>query len=294
MKRILVVGRRGQVARALALASWPAGMSVTCRGRDEIDLAEPEAAATAVAAEAPDLVINAAAYTAVDNAEREPSAAYALNCDGPAALAATCVEIGAPLVHLSSDYVFDGLKQGAYVESDPVNPISVYGASKAAGEQAVRSTLATHFILRSAWVYAAQGQNFVRTMLRLAKERSEIGVVNDQRGSPTAASEIARALVEVCGRLLAGSGAFGTFHFCGAGSTTWHGFAEAIFELSGGAAPRLLPIATSAYPTPARRPANSVLDGTKIERLYGVAARPWRESLALCLAEIAAQETTAS
>jgi len=294
MSRILVVGRRGQVALALAAAPWPAGTSVSCRGRDEIDLAQPKAAAAAVAALAPNLVINAAAYTAVDRAESEPEAAFAVNCRGPEALASACAAIGAPLIHISSDYVFDGQKLGAYVEEDPVNPLSVYGASKAAGEEAVRSRLVAHLILRSAWVYAPHGQNFVRTMLDLAKACGEIRVVNDQRGSPTAASEIARALVEAAGRLLAGGRAFGTYHFCGAGSTTRYGFAETIFELRGGTAPRLIPVPASAYPTAARRPANSVLDGTKFQRLYGVEARPWRESLARCLGEIATQETTAA
>ena len=294
MSRVLVVGRRGQVARALAEAGWPEGVSLSCFGRDEIDLAAPTSVARAIARRAPDLVVNAAAYTAVDRAESEPEAAFAVNRDGPAALAEACAGLGVPLIHLSTDYVFDGGKEGAYVEDDPVNPLCVYGASKAAGEQAVRRILPAHVILRSAWVYAPEGRNFVRTMLRLARDSDEIRVVDDQRGCPTAASEIARAIVAISGRLLAGSGAFGTFHFCGTGSTSWHGFAQAIFEFSQGPRPNLVPIPTSAYPTPARRPANSVLDGAEIRRLYGVAGRPWRESLARCLVEIAARETTAA
>jgi dTDP-4-dehydrorhamnose reductase len=292
MSRVLVVGRRGQVARALAEAGWPEGVSLSCYSRDEIDLAEPKSVARAITRRAPDLVINAAAYTAVDRAESEPEVAFTVNRDGPAALAEACAELGVPLIQLSTDYVFDGQKEGAYVEDDPVNPLSVYGASKEAGEQAVRRILPAHVILRSAWVYAPEGQNFVRTMLRLARESQEIRVVDDQRGCPTAASEIARAIVVASGRLLAGSGEFGTFHFCGAGSTSWHGFAEAIFELSEPPRPNLIAIPTSAYPTPARRPANSVLDGAKFRRLYGVAGRPWRESLARCLTEIAAREAT--
>jgi dTDP-4-dehydrorhamnose reductase len=289
---VLVVGRRGQVARALAEAGWPEGVSLSCYGRDEIDLAEPKTVARAITQRAPDLVINAAAYTAVDRAESESEAAFVVNRDGPAALAEACAGLGVPLIHLSTDYVFDGSKKGAYVEDDPVNPLGVYGASKEAGEQAVRSLLPAHMILRSAWIYAPEGQNFVRTMLRLARESGEIRVVDDQLGCPTAASEIARAIVVTSARLLAGSGEFGTFHFCGAGSTSWHGFAQAIFESSDGPRPKVVPIPTSAYPTAARRPANSVLDGAKIRRLYGVAARPWRESLARCLAEIAAREAT--
>ena len=290
MSRVLVVGHRGQVARALAEAGWPEGVSLSCYGRDEIDLAEPKTVASAIVRRAPDLVINAAAYTNVDGAESEREAAFTVNRDGPAALAEACAELGVPLVHLSTDYVFDGGKDGAYVEEDSVNPLSVYGASKAAGEQAVRATLPAHVILRSAWIYAPEGKNFVRTMLHLARESGEIRVVDDQRGCPTAASELARAIVAASGRLLAGSGEFGTFHFCGAGATTWHGFAQAIFELGDGPQPKLVAIPTSAYPTRASRPANSVLDGAKFRRLYGVAGRPWRESLGRCLTEIAARE----
>jgi len=292
MTRILVIGRAGQLATALAEKSWPADIAVACRGRDRIDLAQPAAAREAVIAEKPDLVINAAAYTAVDKAESEPELAFAVNRDGPAALAEACLAIGAPLIHVSTDYVFDGRKRGAYVEEDPVNPASVYGASKEAGERAVRGILSAHVILRSAWIYAPEGKNFVRTMLRLARESPEIRVIADQRGCPTAASEVARAIVAASGRLLAGSGEFGTFHFCGTGSTSWHGFAQAIFQLSQGPQPKLIAIPTSAYPAPARRPANSVLDGAKFRQLYGVAARPWRESLAGCVAEIATRETT--
>jgi len=286
MSRILVVGRQGQVARALAEAAWPDGIEVVCRGREALDLADSAAIARGVTAETPDLVINAAAYTAVDRAETERDQAFALNRDGPAALAEACAARQIPLIHISTDYVFDGTKAGPYLEDDPIHPLSVYGASKAAGEQAIRERLPGHLILRTAWVYAPQGQNFLRTMLRLARERDEIRVVDDQRGSPTAASEIARALVAASGRLLAGGAGYGTFHFCGQGSTSWHGFAAAIFELSHGPRPRLVAIPTSAYPTPAKRPANSVLDGGKFGRSYGVVARPWRDSLADCLTVI--------
>ena len=298
MKRVLVVGRSGQLAGALAEASWPEGIEVSCRGRERIDLADAGATRAAVMQARPDLVINAAAYTAVDKAESEPELAFAVNRDGPGALAEACREIGAPLIHVSTDYVFDGRKATAYVEDDPVNPASVYGASKEAGETAIRQRLPAHLILRSAWIYAPAGQNFVRTMLRLGRERAELRVVDDQVGSPTAAEELARAVQAAATRLLAGGRDFGTFHFAGAGSTSWFGFAEAIFEMAGqrlpGARPRLIAIPTSDYPTAARRPANSVLDSAKFARLYGVTARPWRESLARCLAEIAARETSAA
>jgi len=293
MSHVLVVGRQGQVARALSQAPWPSGIRLSCRGREAIDLADPPAASAAVRGLRPDLVINAAAFTAVDLAESESEAAFAINRDGAGALARACAEIGIPLVHLSTDYVFDGCKSGPYVEQDPVNPLSVYGASKEAGEQAVRAALPAHLILRTSWVYAPQGKNFVLSMLARATQDSELRIVDDQQGCPTAAAEIARAIVAASGRLLAGTGVFGTFHFCGAGSTSWHGFARAIFDLAGGPQPRLKAIPSSEYPTPARRPANSGLDAGKFHRLYGIVARPWRESLADCLAEIAAQRARA-
>ena len=290
MTRILVIGHAGQLATALAEKSWPADIAVACLGRDRIDLAQPSLAREAVIAEKPDLVINAAAYTAVDKAESEPGLAFTINRDGPAALAEACLAIGAPLIHVSTDYVFDGSKRGAYVEEDPVNPASVYGASKEAGESAIRARLPTHVIIRSSWIYAPMGQNFVRTMLRLGRERPELRVVEDQTGSPTAAEELARAVEGAAKALLAGGRDYGTFHFAGSGSTSWFGLAQAIFELAEGPRPRLIPIPTSGYPTAARRPANSVLDSSKFARLYGVTARPWRDSLARCLRDIAARE----
>jgi dTDP-4-dehydrorhamnose reductase len=298
MTRILVIGRSGQLATALAEAGWPADVEIVCRGRDQIDLARPAIAREAVVREKPDLVINAAAYTAVDKAESEAELAFTVNRDGPAALAEACLTIGAPLIHISTDYVFDGTKSGRYVESDPVKPASVYGASKEAGEEAIRSRLSAHVILRSAWIYAPMGHNFVRTMLRLGRERPELSVVDDQIGCPTAAAELARAVQAAAHRLLGGGRDYGTFHFAGSGSTSWFGFAEAVFELAQARdltrRPRLVPIPTKDYPTPARRPANSVLDSTKFARLYGVTARPWRESLTQCLEEIATREATAA
>ena len=296
MKRILVVGRSGQVAGALAESDWPEGFQIVCRGRSEIDLARIPEVRDAITHEKPDLVINAAAYTAVDKAESERDLAFAVNRDGPAALAEACARLAIPLIHLSTDYVFDGGKPGAYMEDDPINPLSVYGASKAEGEAAIRDRLGAHLILRCSWIYAPAGKNFVRTMLRLGRERSEIRLVMDQVGSPTAAEEVVRAVVGSANRILQGGLDFGTFHFCGAGSTSWFGFAEAIFALAPwqGSPPRLIAIPTSEYPTPARRPANSVLDCQKFARLYGIRARPWRESLARCLNKIAAREATAA
>ena len=291
---VLVIGRSGQVASELARAVWPAGLEVCCRGRESFDLADAAGTSALVREHRPALIVNAAAYTAVDRAETESAAAYALNRDGPAALAVAAAALGVPLIHLSTDYVFDGTKSSPYLEDDPIAPLGVYGASKAAGEQAVRERCPAHVILRTAWVYSPFGANFVRTMLRLGGERPEVGVVADQVGCPTAAAGIAAAIVPIAGRL-AGAGAapgdprFGTFHLCGAGATSWHGFAAAIFEQAaalGAPMPRLKAITTADYPTPARRPARSVLATGRIGEVYGVALRPWPEALGECLREL--------
>jgi dTDP-4-dehydrorhamnose reductase len=281
------------VAYELQRARWPQGLVPAFLGREALDLAQAERARLRVAERRPLIVINAAAYTAVDTAERERDQAFAVNRDGPAALAEACAEIAASLIQLSTDYVFDGTKHGAYEEDDPVHPLSVYGESKAAGEAAIRERLDRHVIIRTAWVYCPIGRNFVRTMLRLGAERDQLGVVDDQQGSPTSAAEVARALIVVATALAEGrNDAFGTYHFCGAGATSWYGFARAIFA---GAQKRgmrvpgtVVPITTAQYPTPAKRPMNSVLNSEKIARAFGVAARPWQDALADCLDEIAA------
>lgn len=279
---ILVVGRSGQVARALAAHAWPAGLQVTCRGRETLDLADPALEGKAIAdlsATKAGLLVNAGAYTAVDAAEADREAAFRLNAEGPAALARACARQGAAMIQISTDYVFDGTKAGAYVEDDPVAPLGVYGASKAAGEAAVRAALDRHVILRTSWVYDATGKNFLTTMLRLARERDEVRVVDDQHGAPTSAREIARAIAAI---VAAGAARPGTYHFTAAGATTWAGFAAAIFAglaARGLKAPRLTAIPTSAYPTPARRPLNSRLDCSKLTRDYGITGRPWRDEV---------------
>lgn len=283
MKTVLVVGETGQLARELARAAWAPGVEVTFAGRDIIDLARPETATAVVAAMKPGVVVNAAAYTAVDKAESEADQAFLVNRDGPAALARAAAAVGAPVIHVSTDYVFDGTKDGAYTEDDPVAPVSVYGRSKEAGERAVREAAERHVILRTAWVYSPFGNNFVKTMLRLGAEREELRVVADQRGCPTAAADIAAAIV----RLAGADHGWGTYHYSGAGPTTWHGFAEAIFAgaaARGAKVPaRVSAIGTADYPTPAVRPANSVLDCTRIDRVHGIVARNWREALEDCL-----------
>jgi len=268
--RLLVLGSNGQVGFELGRARLPAGMTVTGIDRDRIDITDRKAVFAAVPGH--DLVVNVAAYTAVDRAEGERDAAFAANAEAPGYIAEACRNEGAALIHFSTDYVFDGVKAGPYIEDDPVNPLGVYGESKEAGERAVRAALAEHVILRTAWVYGVHGHNFVKTMLRLADERRTLRVVADQRGSPTAAADLAAAILRIA---TAPTKRWGTFHFTGGGETTWHGFAEAIV---GGRVP-VEPIATADYPTPARRPANSVLDCGKIAAAYGIVGRPWQVAL---------------
>jgi len=287
--KLLVLGAAGQVGRELSRLVWRAGTELATLDRPEIDIAGRHAVFAAIARERPEIVINAAAYTAVDRAESEPEAAWAANCTGPANLAMACRDAATPLIHLSTDYVFDGSKRGPYREDDLVRPLGVYGKSKDAGDRAIQEALPEHVILRTAWVYSAHGHNFVKTMLRLAAERPVLRVVADQTGSPTAAADIAAAIGEIVRQIQAGNTKWGTYHFAGAGAVSWHGFAEAIFELAvpwRGRAPRVEAIATAEYPAPARRPANSVLDCTKIGRAYGIAPRPWRAALAEVVQEL--------
>ena len=292
--RVLVFGGGGQVGYDLARARWPEGAAVRSLARAEADITEPAAIAFALAAEPADLAINLAAYTAVDRAESEAEAAWAVNCAGAGNLARACAARGVPLVQLSTDYVFDGTQPRPYREDDRVNPLGVYGASKEAGERAVREALPRHLILRTQWVYGVHGANFVKTMLRLGREREVVRVVADQRGSPTAAADIAQALVAIAEQIAGGAEAWGTYHYAGAGAVTWHGFAEAIFDLAAprlGRRPKVERIATADYPTPARRPLDAILDCGKIRRDWGITQRPWRQSLEAMLREYFASET---
>ena len=290
--KVLILGRGGQVAHELARAPWPAGTAAIVAGRPEFDMARPESLEPVLSAAAPGLVINATAYTAVDKAESEPELAFAVNRDGPARLAELCAARGLPLLHISTDYVFDGSKDGPYTEDDPTAPLGIYGASKEAGERAIRAAAPRHVILRTSWVYGVHGANFVKTMLRLGAEREELGVVADQHGAPTAAADIATALTSIAGQVSGAAAAtapWGTYHYTGGGGTTWHGFAEHIFramERATGRRPRLKAITTADYPTPARRPANSRLDCTKIGKIFGIACPPWQERVDRVLADL--------
>ncbi|HEV2335562.1 MAG TPA: dTDP-4-dehydrorhamnose reductase [Stellaceae bacterium] len=289
--KLLVLGGDGQVGSELRRRAWPAGYRVTAFDHGDLDITVPGAVAATVARERPDIVVNAAAYTAVDRAESEPEIVWAANCAGPANLAAACHEAAIPLVHISTDYVFDGEKAGPYVEDDPVHPLGVYGKSKEAGDRAVRAALPRHVILRTAWVYSAHRHNFVKTMLRLAEEHPRLRVVADQVGSPTSAADLAAAIGAIVRELEAGTSLWGTYHFAGGGAVSWHGFAEAIFELAApwrGAPPVVEAITTADYPTAARRPKNSVLDCRRISDAFGIVPRPWREALAEVIAELSA------
>lgn len=285
MASVLVVGSAGQLGSELMRAAWPEGWRVVGVDRADVDICDPDAVSRAIEARRPELIVNASAYTAVDRAEQEPELARAVNALGPGYLASH----GLPLIHVSTDYVFEGSKPEPYVESDPIGPLGVYGATKAEGEQRVRDALAEHVIVRTSWVFGAFGANFVKTMLRLGESRDVVSVVDDQVGGPTPAAAIAAALVEIARRIDERSAAFGTYHFAGTPPTSWHGFARAIFEAwrdRGGRVPELRAIASSEYPTPAKRPASSVLDSSALERSYGIAPPDWRSGLCAVLDEI--------
>ena len=283
MRDVLVTGANGQLGTELRRVVWPEGWQVTAIDVADLDLTDPAAIAAKVAERPWAAVINGGAYTAVDQAERDAVAAWQVNALAPAAFGAACATAGIPLVQVSTDYVFAGDKTGAWLPDDPTGPLGVYGASKLGGELAVRTSGARHAIVRTAWVVSAHGNNFVKTMLRLAAERDVIRVVADQQGSPTAAADLAAVLATIAVRLADDPAApGGTVHFSNAGATTWADFARAIFAQSiarGGPNARVEGIATSDYPTPARRPANSLLDHSAIRAAYGIEPRPWQAAL---------------
>lgn len=291
--KLLVTGTSGQLAQSLLEAGIAAGVDVVALRRPQLDLTVPGTIRTALADVRPDVVVNAAAYTAVDKAEAEEEQALKVNAAGAGEIAAQCDRLGVPIVHLSTDYVFDGAKPAPYVESDAVSPINAYGRSKLAGEMAVAAAARRHVILRTSWVYSPFGANFVLTMLRLAKERPALGIVDDQLGCPTYAPHLAEAILAIAERIAAPAPAappWGLYHAAGSGETTWCGFAREIFKVAerqGQPAPKVEGIATSAYPTPARRPANSRLDCTKLAQAFGVQLPHWREGTRACLERLA-------
>ena len=288
--RVFVIGAEGQVARSLREAAASADDLVLAFGhRPDVDLLRPESLHSAFADFRPDVVINPAAYTAVDRAESEPDAAFAINCDGARAAALAAAKIGSPIIHLSTDYVFDGRKVGGYVETDPVAPQGVYGRSKLAGELAVMEANPRHLIARTSWVYAPFGSNFVRTMLRLGGERDRIRVVDDQTGCPTFAPDIAVALIKIAHRLHRAedpSDYMGVVHLAGPDAMTWCSFARAIFAgvaARGGKSPTVDPILTVDYPTAAVRPANSRLSTLNLGSIFDIALPRMEISLSRCL-----------
>jgi dTDP-4-dehydrorhamnose reductase len=297
--RVFVAGSRGQVARALVeRAGMRHGVVVGAFGRPEFDLAAPSPAhAETIAAFAPDVIVNAAAWTAVDKAESEEAAALRLNAEAPGELAAVADRLGVPFLHLSTDYVFAGDKPGPYVETDATGPLGAYGRTKLAGEQAVAAAAPRHLILRTAWVHSPWGANFVRTMLRLAETRDELGVVADQRGAPTYAPDIADALLDLSLRVAAHDGPWGVYHLASAGECVWADFAERVFARSaalGGPSARVRRITTADYPTPARRPANSRLDCGRLLGQFGLALPDWTSGSDRCVERLIAKETAAA
>ena len=282
--KIVLVGAKGQLGWELCRRAKPAGFDVIALDLPEFDISDNDCVQKTL--NRPDIswVINASAYTAVDQAESEVELAFAVNRDGPAYLASACAAAGIPLIHVSTDYVFDGCKASPYSEEDPVCPLGVYGRSKVEGEVKVRELLSEHIILRTAWLYGVHGNNFVKTMLRLGKEQDLIRVVADQYGGPTFAGDLADAILSIAGRIHETDNIpWGTYHFCGQGITTWHGFTEEILAIAKQhislKVEKVEAITTSDYPTPAQRPANSAFDCSLINTHFGIRPRPWQESL---------------
>jgi dTDP-4-dehydrorhamnose reductase len=294
--KILLFGRNGQVGWELQRSLAPLGelLALDRTGQDGLcgDLADPAGVARTVLQVRPDVVVNAAAYTAVEKAESDADLARAINAAAPGALAAAAAEVGAALVHYSSDYVFDGSGSRPWRESDATGPLSVYGRTKLEGEQRIAQALPRHLILRTSWVYGARGGNFARTMLRLAREREQLSVVDDQVGAPTGADLLADVTAHSLRSLVAGAGAPGIYHVAAAGETSWHGYARFVVgkaqqagQLLKAGPDRVLPIATSAFPTPARRPHNSRLDTTRFRAAFGLVLPPWQQGVDRMLQE---------
>lgn len=281
--KILITGKNGQVGRALVPALSRLG-EVTALDRASCDLSDPVSIVRAVEMARPDIIVNPAAYTAVDQAETDSSTAFAVNARAPGVLAQLAAERGIPLIQYSTDYVYDGRKRAPYVEDDATNPLSVYGASKLEGENVVRAVLPAHVIVRTSWVFSEHGTNFLKTMLRLAGERGTLNIVADQTGAPTSAHVIAEATAAIIRKLADGGGPFGTYHLAAAGETSWYGYASYLIAQA-----RALnfpikvrtvnPIAASAYPTPAMRPANSRLDTAKLARDFAISPPPWQDGV---------------
>jgi dTDP-4-dehydrorhamnose reductase len=293
MQRILLTGKSGQIGFELQRTLAPLGEVIALDVQD-VDLASPDAIREKAREIKPQIIVNAAAYTAVDKAESEPELAMRINGVAPGVLAEEAKRLDALLVHYSTDYVFDGTKNGPYTETDAPNPLSAYGRSKLAGDQAIQATGVAHYILRTSWVYAARGQNFLLTMLRLGRERAELRIVNDQIGAPTWARFLAEMTSQILGKTLGDLDQMrkksGLYNLTATGATSWFGFAEAIFAEAKAAIPNtkvptLIPIRTSEYPLPARRPANSRLETSKLSTAFGFNLQKWETMLKDCMRE---------
>lgn len=289
--RILTYGASGQLGYELMRQARSLSLDMHGVAYPQTDISEISQVASVFAGCRPDLVVNAAAYTNVDGAESEPVLAMAINKDGPANLARICSENKIPLIHISTDYVFDGAKGAPYLETDPVSPLGVYGRSKASGEQAVRSVLDEHIIIRTSWLYGTHGHNFVKNMLKLAMEKEAIRVVCDQYGSPTSATDLAAAILSIADFVSQRRAInWGTYHYCGSGIASWHTFAKTIVEIGRQytrlKTVRVESIKTAEYPTPAARPAYSALDCSLINQHFGISAKPWRDSLKIVIRKL--------
>jgi dTDP-4-dehydrorhamnose reductase len=276
---LLVFGGTGRLAREIGALATETKVPAILLPRSKCDLTRPDDVADAVAVHRPAIVVNAAAFTRVDEAEERPDEAFRVNEAGVATLGRVCAAHDVALIHVSTDYVFDGGKSGAYREDDPIAPLSIYGKSKAAGEAALRQIGGRYLILRSSWVYGVYGNNFLKTMLRLAAERTELQVVDDQTGCPTGTADLARAILIAAERLSADASVGGLYHFAGTGATTWHGFASVIVDAQAavtGRRPIVRAISTADYPGAAKRPANSQLDSSRFAETFGFRAMPWR------------------
>jgi len=282
---VLVTGANGQVGRSLVAIAPNDNVSVVGLTRDELDITNPRMVAEAFARYQPAVLINAAAYTAVDKAESDSQQAYRINESGPETLAVECANAKIPLIHISTDYVFNGTSDRPYAETDKVQPLGVYGRSKEAGEQAVRKCISEHIILRTSWVYSHEGSNFVKTMIRLGQDRDELSVVSDQVGGPTSSDGIAQVLMKVALQYLYGKPVeWGTYHYSGVPYVSWYDFAEEIFNQAHelgliSSRPKVTPIPSEQYPTPVERPKNSSLSSEKLSEKFNCAPEEWRKSL---------------
>ncbi len=287
--RLLIFGKTGQVARSLADLCDSKGIDAEFLGRDQADLTDPAACAAAIHESNADIIINAAAYTAVDQAETNQQTAHLVNAISPTEMARAAAKKRVPFLHISTDYVFDGSGTKPWCEDDPVAPQSAYGSTKLAGETGIQAAGGDHVILRTAWVFSAYGANFVKTMCRVGAERDKLSVVDDQRGGPTPAAAIAEALLTIARAFVAGKGTSGIYHLTGSPAVSWADFADAIFD-GEDVRPEITRIPTSDYPTPAKRPANSVLDCAKIKRCYGIGQPDWQAGLQDVLQELKAEK----